>query len=165
MQLILPVLFGVGAVAAGIILGLLGRSLGIPETATTGLTVLIILAGIGVAVWYGAFGKGDLRLTPEELVVKPLWRAPQGIPLAGAQVERKRWIRKAPGSLAPVPVGPVLEVRGGGTSFSLGATAADLVPPGKPVSGELVFAPDFVLERADLVEVARRLNAPLEPQP
>ena len=165
MQFVVPLLFGVGAIVVGVVLGLAGRALGIPETATTATTVLIILAGLGVALWYGAFGKGDLRMTPDELVVKPLWRRPIHVALSGAQTERELWIRAASGSLAPVPVGPVLVVRGGGESLSLGAVAPDLAPlagPGTSVRARL--APSFVLERADLIEVAQRLGVSLEPQ-
>ena len=104
-------------------------------------------------------------MTPDELVVKPLWRRPIHVPLSGARTERELWIRAASGSLAPVPVGPVLEVHGGGESLSLGAVAPDLAPLAGPgTSVRVRFAPSFVLERADLIEVAQRLGVSLEPQ-
>jgi len=165
MQFAVPILFGAGAIVVGVVLGLAGRALGISETATTATSVLIMLVGLGVALWYGAFGKGDLRMTPDELVVKPLWRRPIHVPLSGARAELELWIRAASGSLAPVPVGPVLEVRSGGESLSLGAVAPDLAPVAGPgTSVQVRLAPSFVLERDDLIEVARRLGVPLEPQ-
>ena len=165
MQFAVPILFGVGAIAVGVVLGLAGRALGIPETATTATSVLIMLVGLGVALWYGAFGKGDLRMTQDELVVKPLWRRPIHVALSGARTEQQLWIRAASGSLAPVPVGPVLEVPGGGGSLSLGAVAPDLALLAGPATNVQVrLAPSFVLERGDLVEVARRLGVSLEPQ-
>lgn len=163
MQFVVPILFAVGAIVVGVVLGLAGRAVGIPETATTATTVLLILVGVGVAVWYGAFGKGELRMTADELVVKPLWRGAIRVPLPVAQTEQQLWIRKATGSLKPVPVGPILELRAGDRSISLGATAPDLAPaagPGTSVQPRL--APGFVLERADLIEVARRLGVTLE---
>jgi hypothetical protein len=162
MQFVVPILFGVGAIVVAIVLGLGGRALGIPETLTTGASVLITLCGLGVAVWYAAYGKGQLRMTPDALVVAPLWRSPIEVPLSVARTEQQLWIRRAPGSLRPVPVGPILELQGGGQSLSLGAVAPDLAPAAGPGTSVAVrFAPSFVLERGDLLEVARRLGVSL----
>ena len=90
MQFVVPILFGAGVIVVGVVLGLGGRALGIPETATTATTVLVMLVGLGVALWYGAFGKGDLRMTRDELVVKPV--SPEN-----SKSPRDTWLRDWPG--------------------------------------------------------------------
>lgn len=85
-----PILFWVGVIGVPFLLGLAGHALGSPETLASGVTVLVTLIGLGI--WYLAFGKGERRMAPDGLVVKPLWRS---------AVEVQRSLGAAASDLAP----------------------------------------------------------------
>jgi hypothetical protein len=166
LQLVAPIAIVCAAIAFGVLVGVIGPKLKVPEIWTNSLTMVITLGGLGGGLWYFMVAQGELRLTGSQLIAAPLGRAEIVVSLPPATAEWLNWMGRRSGTLELYAVGPGLVVGDGRSRIELGTVRPEWTARwSHNDTPALMSAPEFILEPDDFEEIVRRLALDEEPAP
>ena len=143
-------------IVAGLTVGAIIVKLGAPPKAQSGVSAFAFLISIGLAVWYLSGVQGKVTLSDSELVVKPNWRPAIRILRPPAETRFGHWVTST--DIANITAGPMLEVKGRGSSVTIAAmdpALAERIPDQK---GLRWAKPSFVIESGDFQRLVEKLG-------